>query len=229
MWNKRDETPDTSTAPSATPRPTSEPRSGATSASSGGRALIGESVRVEGTISGSEDLLIEGEVEGTVKLQGNSVTVGRSGRVKADIHGRVLVVEGNVQGDLVAGEQAVVRASGEVRGNITSPRVSLEDGAKFKGSIDMEPKRPSAPAKESSSSTSAASGGSASGAGKGDGGGSDGKAASSSGGGSGAAASGSGPDGGSSSASRSAGSGSSGGSGGSSSSGGSGAGKDATG
>ena len=93
-------------------------------------------------------------MDGQIQLDKHSVTVGRSGRVKADIHGGVLVVEGKVQGNLFAHEQAVVRASGEVRGNITSPRVSLEDGAKFKGSIDMEPRSSSSGSSASSSKES---------------------------------------------------------------------------
>ncbi len=146
MWKKNEETdstagygatstPQSSAAQPATPRAGSSART-----SSGSPAIIGESIRVQGEIRGSEDLLIEGEVDGQIQLEKHSVTVGRSGRVKADIHGGVLIVEGRVQGNLFAHEQAVVRASGEVRGNITSPRVSLEDGAKFKGSIDMEPR-----------------------------------------------------------------------------------------
>lgn len=138
MWKKSDEdSPATSlpaSHPSPAPRPAAEPRRG------GSSATIGESIRVQGEIHGDEDLLIEGEVDGSVHLDKHSVTVGRSGRVKADIHGGTLVVEGKVQGNLFAGEQVVVRSSGEVRGNITSPRVSLEDGSKFKGSIDMEPR-----------------------------------------------------------------------------------------
>lgn len=146
MWKKNEETdstagygatstPQSSAAQPSTPRAGSPPRT-----SGGAPAIIGESIRVQGEIRGSEDLLIEGEVDGQIQLEKHSVTVGRSGRVKADIHGGVLIVEGRVQGNLFAHEQAVVRASGEVRGNITSPRVSLEDGAKFKGSIDMEPR-----------------------------------------------------------------------------------------
>jgi cytoskeletal protein CcmA (bactofilin family) len=138
MWKKSDEdSPTTSlpaSHPSPAPRPAAEPRRG------GSSATIGESIRVQGEIHGDEDLVIEGEVDGSVHLDKHSVTVGRSGRVKADIHGGTLVVEGKVQGNLFAGEQVVVRSSGEVRGNITSPRVSLEDGSKFKGSIDMEPR-----------------------------------------------------------------------------------------
>lgn len=144
MWKKNEEEP---------PRPvtgaTSQPTTYAPAAPraaeprrSGGQAVIGESIRIEGDVRGDEDLLIEGEVEGKISLENHSVTVGRSGRIKADIHGRNISVDGKVQGNLFADEQVIVRESGEVRGNITAPRVSLEDGSKFKGAIDMEPKPP---------------------------------------------------------------------------------------
>jgi cytoskeletal protein CcmA (bactofilin family) len=68
------------------------------------------------------------------------VTIGKNGRVRADVFGRIVNVEGEVDGNVFAQEQAVLRQSGAVRGNITSPRVTLEDGSRFKGSIDMEPK-----------------------------------------------------------------------------------------
>lgn len=147
MWKKNDEErPQSTGQPSPPPRPAAEPRR----SSSGNRAVLGESIRVEGEITGSEDLLIEGEVEGRVDLRDQSVTIGRNGRVKADVHGNTLIVEGRVQGNLFASEQVAVRSSGEVRGNITSPRVTLEDGAKFKGSIDMEPSKGSGAAKAKS-------------------------------------------------------------------------------
>jgi len=139
MWKRTEDETGTPYQPSSPspPRPAAaEPR---------GRAVIGESIRIEGDVSGDEDLLVQGQVEGKIDLPKNQVTVGHPGRVKADIHGRSISVEGKVQGNLFADEQVVVRESGEVRGNITAPRVSLEDGAKFKGSIDMEPKaRPEA-------------------------------------------------------------------------------------
>jgi cytoskeletal protein CcmA (bactofilin family) len=75
-----------------------------------------------------------------VDLKKNHVTVGKSGRVRADLFGKVVVVEGEVDGNVFASEQAILRQSGAIRGNITSPRVILEDGSRFRGSIDMEPK-----------------------------------------------------------------------------------------
>jgi len=103
-------------------------------------AIIGASISIHGDLSGQEDLLIQGKVEGKVDLKQNNITVGKSGHVKADLYGRIISIEGDVEGNLYGGEQIVVRQSGSVRGNIIAPRVSLEDGSKFKGSIDMEPK-----------------------------------------------------------------------------------------
>jgi cytoskeletal protein CcmA (bactofilin family) len=102
-------------------------------------ASIGPSIAVKGEISGEEDLIVQGRVEGKIDLRRNHVTIGKHGQVKADIYGRVIDVQGQVEGNLLGEEQVLVQQSGEVRGNITAPRVSLEDGANFKGSIDMEP------------------------------------------------------------------------------------------
>lgn len=114
-----------------------------------GRATIGPSIFIKGDLTGEEDLVIEGRVEGKVDLKQNNVTIGKNGRVRADIFGRVVTVEGEVDGNVFAREQAVLRQSGAVRGNLTAPRVTLEDGSRFKGSIDMEPKdgagRPAGP------------------------------------------------------------------------------------
>lgn len=169
MWKKNEDEP---IRPAAPAQPTayaapSTPRAAEPRRSGGGGAVIGESIRIEGEIRGDEDLLIEGEVDGRVNLEKNSVTIGKSGRVKADVHGRNITVDGKVQGNLFADEQVVVRESGEVRGNITAPRVSLEDGAKFKGAIDMEPKtakperseRPGAAARAGGDSSPAATAG----------------------------------------------------------------------
>lgn len=144
MWKRPENEPSPSpgasnphSVPGAGPGPTPSQRP---PAARGEVASIGASITVKGDISGEEDLLVQGRVEGTIDLKTNHVTVGREGRVKADIHGRVIDVQGEVEGNLFGDEQVVVRQTGEVRGNITAPRVSLEDGANFKGTIDMEPK-----------------------------------------------------------------------------------------
>ena len=115
-------------APRSQPPPTKE------------RALIGPSIEIKGTLSGGEDLFVEGRVEGKIELAQHSVTIGPSGRIKADIQGRSIVVMGEVEGNLVGSEQIFLRQSSKVRGNLVAPRVSLEDGSDFKGSIDMTSK-----------------------------------------------------------------------------------------
>lgn len=107
----------------------------------GGRrdaAIIGPSIQLDGDLRGQEDLLIEGEVNGTVQLRDNSLTVGSQGKIRADVYAKEIHVDGLVEGDLFGSERVVIRKSAQVRGNITSPRVSLEEGARFKGSIEMD-------------------------------------------------------------------------------------------
>ena len=136
MW-KKDEMP--APAP-ATPRPeekTPRPESPKAATSTGERATIGPSITIRGEVSGDEDLLIQGRVDGSVDLKLQSVTVGREGRVKANITSRVIIVEGEVEGDLLAEEQIILRSTSKVQGDITAPRVVLEDGASFRGGVEM--------------------------------------------------------------------------------------------
>ncbi len=104
----------------------------------GESATIGASIRIKGDLSGDEDLLIQGQIQGTIKLKSHNVTVGPSGRVKADIRGRTIRVDGEVDGNLFGEEEIVIRSSGRVQGNLQAPRVTLENGSSFKGSIDMD-------------------------------------------------------------------------------------------
>ena len=101
--------------------------------------MIGPSIIIKGEVSGGEDLHIQGRVEGTINLTGNQVSVGESGQVCADIQAKHVKIDGEVTGDVSASENVVISKSGNVRGNIVAPRVTLEDGANFKGSIDMDP------------------------------------------------------------------------------------------
>ncbi len=139
-WKKDDPPTYTPAEPAAAPRPAAPAPSPEAPRRTSDRATIGPSIFIKGDLTGEEDLVIEGRVEGKVDLKQNNVTVGRNGRVRADVFGRVVMIEGEVDGNVFAQEQAIVRQSGAVRGNITSPRVVLEDGSRFKGSIDMEPK-----------------------------------------------------------------------------------------
>jgi len=89
--------------------------------------------------------VIQGNVEGTIKLEDNSISVSEQGKVQADVYARSIIVQGEISGDLYGTENVTVTRSGRVSGNIIAPRVVLEDGAKFKGSIDMDSKPAMAP------------------------------------------------------------------------------------
>ena len=102
-------------------------------------AVIGSTIKIKGSITGGENLVIEGQVEGSVKLSGHDLTVGQAGEVDADLEAKTVKIEGRITGDIKGAEKVIVTRSGRVLGNITAPRVTLEDGAKFKGSIDMDP------------------------------------------------------------------------------------------
>ncbi|HLF12926.1 MAG TPA: polymer-forming cytoskeletal protein [Gammaproteobacteria bacterium] len=102
-------------------------------------AVIGPSIHIDGDLRGEEDLLIEGEVSGTVQLKNNSLTIGPQGKIRADVYAHSIYVDGFMEGDLYGSERVNIRKTAQVRGNVTSPRVSVEDGAKFKGSIEMDP------------------------------------------------------------------------------------------
>lgn len=136
------------------------PRSAPVSKSSGSKpsrpASLGPSISLSGNLTGSEDLIIEGSVEGEVTMRDHKVTISQTGTVKADVYGKSICVEGKVDGNLMGDEQVVIRQSGRVRGNVTAPKVNLENGAKFKGSIDMQP-GPKAGARDDSKSPAAKS------------------------------------------------------------------------
>ena len=144
MWKKSEtEESHLQSAPAPQVQPLQVPRAPVPQAHSREHAVIGPTISVKGDVTGEEDLLIEGRVEGKIELRHHSVTVGKNGHIKADIYGKSITVEGTVEGNLYGEEQLVVRQSGTVRGNIVSPRVALEDGSNFKGSIDMSPKEKS--------------------------------------------------------------------------------------
>ncbi|MDX1496332.1 MAG: polymer-forming cytoskeletal protein, partial [Salinisphaeraceae bacterium] len=103
------------------------------------QALIGPSIQLSGDLQGEEDLLVEGEFKGTITLKNCALTVGSQGKLKANVYAKTICVEGYMEGDMFASERVIIRRSAQVLGNITSPRVSLEDGAKLKGSVEMDP------------------------------------------------------------------------------------------
>ncbi len=165
MWKRENETAAPASTPTATPPPAGAPSAApnpmrvdgdARPAGSSERAVLSPSIVLRGEVSGDEDLLVEGRVEGKISLRQNVITVGPKGRVTADVHARAILIEGEVEGNLAAEEQIVLRKSARVRGDLVAPRVTIEDGARFKGTIDMEPKaaRTGAPSTNAQASNS---------------------------------------------------------------------------
>ncbi len=103
-------------------------------------AVIGRSIQIYGDLRGGEDLRIEGDVTGTVELINSALTIGKEGKVKADVYAKSIAVDGETRGDLYASERVSVHLNARVQGNIVAPRVSIEEGAHFKGSIEMDAK-----------------------------------------------------------------------------------------
>lgn len=101
------------------------------------QATIGRSIILKGELSANEDLLIEGEFEGTVNLQDHCLTVGSNGKVQAEIQARQVIIHGLVNGNVNASEKIEVRRTGNVTGDLTSASIAIEEGAYFKGSIDI--------------------------------------------------------------------------------------------
>lgn len=136
MWNKKEGSDDVSA--DATDSESEDRPSDRAGPANPDEAIIGNSIRIQGEVTGDEDLTIQGHVDGSVNLDQHAVTVGPDGEVHADIVARVITVDGKVNGDLTADEQIVVRSSAHVEGDISAPRVVLEDGAHFRGGVDMD-------------------------------------------------------------------------------------------
>ena len=142
MWKPSQSGPAT---PSFTPEPSrsAAPASSAeypnrAPATAGDQATVGKALFFKGEITGSESLFIDGKVEGTIALPGNRVTVGRNGQVASNITAREIVIMGKVRGDVTASDRVDIRAEGALTGNVTAARISIEDGAFFKGGIDIK-------------------------------------------------------------------------------------------
>ena len=149
MW-KRDETvrppsgqPAAAPAPPA-PQPstmgTTSPRPEASQFQERDNVNIGKSVVIKGELNGSEDLTIEGQVEGKIELKEHALTIGPNGKIKAQIFAKSVIVLGEVSGNVTASEKVDIRDGGSVDGDITSPRVAIAEGAHFRGSVDMQRK-----------------------------------------------------------------------------------------
>jgi cytoskeletal protein CcmA (bactofilin family) len=139
MWNKRNDemgTPNTAQVPSQGPAPVGMPTAPRASVASKQTATIGPSMTIKGEIRAKEELLVEGEVEGLLESQ-SLLTVGPNGKVKANIKAREVVIYGSVRGNVEVMEKIAIREQGSLIGDIKSAGISIDDGAYFKGSIDI--------------------------------------------------------------------------------------------
>jgi cytoskeletal protein CcmA (bactofilin family) len=152
MWKPTNQptTPSRPGSTTETERPAMTPSTSATSeretapaaprtvsTSTADQATIGKSLVIKGEVTGSESLYIDGRVEGSINLSGNRVTVGRNGVVAANINAREIVVLGKVRGNLTASDRVDIRSDGSLTGDVVAARISIEDGAFFKGGIDI--------------------------------------------------------------------------------------------
>jgi cytoskeletal protein CcmA (bactofilin family) len=141
MWKPSQSEPQNNYANPEPPRPASpapnpEPASRA-GVAAGDQAVISKGLFVKGEISGTESLYIDGKVEGSISLPGNRVTIGRNGQVGANVTAREVVVLGKVRGNVTATDRVDIRAEGALSGDVAAARISIEDGAFFKGGIDI--------------------------------------------------------------------------------------------
>ena len=144
MW-KRDEAVKPSGPTAATPVPGPTPAAPAPAprvddARPSGRDVvnIGKSVVIKGELNGSEDLTVEGHVEGRVELREHVLTIGPNGRIKAEVFAKAVIVLGEITGNVTASEKVDIRDKGSVDGDIVAPRVAIAEGAHFRGSVDMQ-------------------------------------------------------------------------------------------
>ncbi len=130
-------TPSSPSAPTMTSTPSEPAAARPLSTTTAEQATIGKSLVIKGEVTGSESLYIDGRVEGSINLSGNRVTVGRNGVVAANINAREIVVLGKVRGNLTASDRVDIRSDGSLTGDVIAARISIEDGAFFKGGIDI--------------------------------------------------------------------------------------------
>jgi cytoskeletal protein CcmA (bactofilin family) len=153
MWTKQSELPPSSSSQ----QPSWQPSQSAPAASTGMRpstpssravSCVGASIRIEGKVTGDEDLQIDGKVDGSVVLNGQRLTVGGSGKLNSEIWARDVVVYGELIGNVHASDRVEIKKDGSLTGDITTARISVEDGAYFKGRIEIESTKHSKPETE---------------------------------------------------------------------------------
>ena len=145
MWERQKEPLAAPPKPAPSPSPMTMPTPPATApiANQAPRGTekpthVGKSVVLKGTLTGAEDLYIDGKIEGTVDVPKNSVTVGLNGQVQADVTAREVIILGKLSGNVTATDRVEIRAQGALTGDVTAARISIEDGAFFKGGIDIQ-------------------------------------------------------------------------------------------
>src|SRR5687767_15191342 len=145
MWKRDEGVKGSQPAPTA-PAPAHQPVSTAPVPQPENRRIerdvvnIGKSVVIKGELNGSEDLTIEGQVEGKIELKEHALTIGPNGKIKAQVFAKSVIVLGEVHGNVTASEKVDIRDGGSVDGDIVSPRVAIAEGAHFRGSVDMQRK-----------------------------------------------------------------------------------------
>jgi cytoskeletal protein CcmA (bactofilin family) len=125
----------------STKEPTPQPRGLDSQPTSGGGTFIGPNLTIDGTVSGSEPVLIEGTVRGKINLSGE-LRIGTKGRVEATVHAKNVTIEGKLTGDVSADDKVELVASATVDGNIKAPKIVVAEGARFRGSVDMGSAKP---------------------------------------------------------------------------------------
>ncbi len=150
MWGRKDDPAPAPNTDTPAVRPAASPDSGRSQAESAAarpapgadrnartQAQIGKALKLKGEITGSEDVYVDGEVEGTIELRDNGLTVGPNGNVRAHVKARSITVLGRLEGNVTASERIEIRKTGSLEGDLVTPRVVIEDGAVFRGSIDI--------------------------------------------------------------------------------------------
>jgi cytoskeletal protein CcmA (bactofilin family) len=147
MWKRDESVRPASGQPAAPPAPPAPatagapaPRAEASQNRERDNVNIGKSVVIKGELNGSEDLTIEGHVEGTIQLRDHVLTIGANGRIKAQVFAKSVIVLGEVTGNVTASDKVDIRDAGSVDGDIIAPRVAIAEGAHFRGSVDMQRK-----------------------------------------------------------------------------------------
>jgi len=134
MWDKKE------TGARPMPEPAATPVYSSPETGKGGRIVvnIGSSIQIKGELQGDEDLTIDGRIEGKIDLREHNLTIGPNGKIRADLYAKTILIAGEVAGNAFAAERVEIAPSGRLTGDITAPRITIADGAHFKGSVDME-------------------------------------------------------------------------------------------